>query len=264
MIFSSQLGKINTASAQEGIAQVANHIRKMQEELEYRLMNLSSDNISEIDAKQTTILLSDGQQLGDAMLGNYAKLEASVNGLRGEVSSLNGRFNSYSTIAQTSDAITAAVSDLNTSTILRLDKDGLHIMGPNGRDPKDIGGGVDEEYVETLITNKFISTETVFAGQLEDTKGYGSLSMAGYVTVDGEVVDGAPWLKFVGREYRSNGTIMSTYPLLDVHPLTASGSWVTMKLGGYQLFTVMNGSLVLSDLWDDVEINGTMTAVYAE
>lgn len=263
MIFSSQLGKINTASPQEGIAQVANHIRKMQEELEYRLMNLSSDNISEIDAKQTTILLSDGQQLGDAMLGNYAKLEASVNGLSSTVAGYGSRI---SQIEQTAGGITGRVANLETgmSTTVRLDEHGLHIMGEDGREDVEIKAGLSEDEVKTLITNKFISTETVFTGSLEDLKGYGSLTTSVYLP-DGSPADaGAAWLKFVGREYRSDGTIKSTYPLLDVHPLTASGSWVTMKLGGYELFTVMNGSLTLSDLWDDVEINGTVTAVYAE
>lgn len=184
MIFSSQLGKINTASPQEGIAQVANHIRKMQEELEYRLMNLSSDNISEIDAKQTTILLSDGQQLGDAMLGNYAKLEASVNGLRSEVASLNGRFNSYSTISQTADAITAAVVDLKSGlgTKVTLEADGLYVEDADGDMVKVQGGWIDAEGLSASYiigsTIDICYDEDIVAGYIE-TDRYSNIEITG-------------------------------------------------------------------------------------
>ena len=55
MIFSSQLKKLDGLSTEERLKTISNHLRKMQEELEYRLSVLDSSNISEIDADETSI-----------------------------------------------------------------------------------------------------------------------------------------------------------------------------------------------------------------
>lgn len=53
MIFSSQLGKLDGQTSEQAVKTIANHLRKVQEELEYRLGNLDSTNINEINTNET-------------------------------------------------------------------------------------------------------------------------------------------------------------------------------------------------------------------
>lgn len=53
MIFSSQLGKLDGYTQEQAVKAVANHLRKVQEELEYRLSVLDSTNVTEIDTNIT-------------------------------------------------------------------------------------------------------------------------------------------------------------------------------------------------------------------
>lgn len=55
MVFTTQLGNLTGKSEMEAIMEIANHIRRLQDELEYRLSNLDSSNITEIDASDTVI-----------------------------------------------------------------------------------------------------------------------------------------------------------------------------------------------------------------
>ena len=59
-IFTQSLQKIDTSNPQDAIKKMANHIKYIQEQLEYTLFNLDSRNISEIDTDQTTITDSTG------------------------------------------------------------------------------------------------------------------------------------------------------------------------------------------------------------
>lgn len=54
-IFTQSLQKIDESKPQEAIKKMVNHIRYIQEQLEYTLLNLDSENISEIDTDKTTI-----------------------------------------------------------------------------------------------------------------------------------------------------------------------------------------------------------------
>ena len=74
-IFSSQLGKVESQTPEQGIKTLANHLRKLQEELEYRLMNLDSSNINEIDADNTSVLL------GGENIQNLAVSDAGIGGV---------------------------------------------------------------------------------------------------------------------------------------------------------------------------------------
>jgi hypothetical protein len=60
MIFTQQLQRIDTANPQDAIKKMANHIKYIQEQLEYTLLNLDSRNINEIDVNKTTITDSSG------------------------------------------------------------------------------------------------------------------------------------------------------------------------------------------------------------
>ena len=59
-VFTKQLGNINYSNQQEALAAMANHIRYLQEQLEWQLSNLDSSNINEIDTSQTNISSSTG------------------------------------------------------------------------------------------------------------------------------------------------------------------------------------------------------------
>lgn len=59
-IFTQSLQKIDTANPQDAIKKMANHIKYLQEQLEYTLFNLDSRNINEIDTDKTVITDSTG------------------------------------------------------------------------------------------------------------------------------------------------------------------------------------------------------------
>lgn len=59
-IFTQSLQRIDAANPQDAIKKMANHIKYIQEQLEYTLFNLDSRNISEIDIDKTTISDSTG------------------------------------------------------------------------------------------------------------------------------------------------------------------------------------------------------------
>lgn len=74
-IFTQSLQKIDSEKPQEAIKKMANHIKYLQEQLEYTLLNLDSRNINEIDLDKTTITDS----TGSASLSNYINF-AGTNG----------------------------------------------------------------------------------------------------------------------------------------------------------------------------------------
>ena len=67
MIFTQSLQKIDPSKPQEAIKKLYNHIKYIQEQLEYTLLNLDSRNITEIDLSQTTI----GDSTGETSIGSY-------------------------------------------------------------------------------------------------------------------------------------------------------------------------------------------------
>ena len=75
-IFTQSLQKIDYANPQDAIKKMANHIKYIQEQLEYTLLNLDSQNINEIDIDKTTITGSSG----GATIGSYI----SFSGANGE------------------------------------------------------------------------------------------------------------------------------------------------------------------------------------
>ena len=98
-IFSSQLGKVESYNPEQGIKTMANHLRKIQEELEYRLMHLDSTNVSEIDASQTTIKTGSGDLLTrlEKDENNYTEIRESVSGLSVKVAGYEETVDGYTT-----------------------------------------------------------------------------------------------------------------------------------------------------------------------
>lgn len=110
MIFSSQLKKLDNLTTDEQLKTVSNHLRKMQEELEYRLSVLDSSNISEIDA-DTTNIFTKGENLINVIEdqnGNVSSLAQTVGGLTSTVANQAG---DISVLQQTAQGLTSTVSN---------------------------------------------------------------------------------------------------------------------------------------------------------
>ena len=69
-VFAQQLRRIDEKNPQTAVKQMANHIRYIQEQLEYTLMNLDSRNVIEIDTDKTAITDSSG----NTSIGSYISL----------------------------------------------------------------------------------------------------------------------------------------------------------------------------------------------
>ena len=69
-IFAQSLQKIAASNPQEAVKKLHNHIKYIQEQLEYTLFNLDSRNINEIDTDKTVITSS----TGSTNIGSYISL----------------------------------------------------------------------------------------------------------------------------------------------------------------------------------------------
>lgn len=76
MIFTQSLQKIDESKPQEAIKKMVNHIKYIQEQLEFTLTNLDSENINEIEVDK--IVTNDGTS--NTNLGSYIK----ISGANGE------------------------------------------------------------------------------------------------------------------------------------------------------------------------------------
>ena len=70
-IFVKQLDKIDPKNAEASIKTMANHLRYMQEQMEYTLTNLDSANIVEIDTDKTVVT----DTSGSSSIGSYISLK---------------------------------------------------------------------------------------------------------------------------------------------------------------------------------------------
>lgn len=59
-VFTQTLQKIDPKNTEDAIKKMANHIRYIQEQLEYTLHNLDSQNVTEIDTDKTVVTDSNG------------------------------------------------------------------------------------------------------------------------------------------------------------------------------------------------------------
>lgn len=69
-VFTQSLQKIDPANPQDAIKKMANHMKYLQEQLEYTLLNLDSRNITEIDTDKTTI----SDSTGSTSIGSFINL----------------------------------------------------------------------------------------------------------------------------------------------------------------------------------------------
>lgn len=114
-VFTTQLRKVEGMTPNEGIKSIANHIRRLQEELEYRLTVLDSTNINEIDATKTNIITAEGNLLSVIKDGNdkISTLSQTVDGLGMKVESYEETVDGYlaqvSSFEQTVEGFSATV-----------------------------------------------------------------------------------------------------------------------------------------------------------
>lgn len=87
-IFTQSLRKVDAANPTDAVREMANHIRYIQEQLEYTLMNLDSTNVTEIEVDKTTITSSSG---GVSLTGNSLTFNGS-NGETFEAGMFDGTF----------------------------------------------------------------------------------------------------------------------------------------------------------------------------
>ena len=71
-VFTKSLEKIDASNTQKALLQMSNHIRYIQEQLEFTLMNLDSTNIREITTGETDITDSSGSTV---LSGDQISLE---------------------------------------------------------------------------------------------------------------------------------------------------------------------------------------------
>lgn len=145
MIFDKSLGRMDGMSDKEKISYIANHIRVLQEQLEYRLTNLDSSNITSIDTNQTQLegdSIDSIEGLANTVGGlsntvgdlsnSYSTLRQTVGSLSSTVASQG---QSISSLTQTSSSLTASVQNLQTGekTYLRMDATGVSVVDGNGQ-----------------------------------------------------------------------------------------------------------------------------------
>lgn len=70
MIFTQQLNRVDYTNTPDAIKKMVNHIKYIQEQLEFTLTNLDSSNIVEIDTGKTDI----GDSTSGTSIGSFIKL----------------------------------------------------------------------------------------------------------------------------------------------------------------------------------------------
>lgn len=127
-VFTKQLGNINYGNQQEALAAMANHIRYLQEQLEWQLSNLDSSNINEIDTSQTNISSSTG---GTSIGGD----SLTIKGKNGEL---------FEVGIGSNGVLMFTLNGKDSTQMLYLDNEGKLVLTENTTVTID-GGDWDEE-----------------------------------------------------------------------------------------------------------------------
>lgn len=277
MIFSSGLGSVEKQTTDVAIKNIANHLRKLQDELEYRLSNLDSSNINEIDTDETvirggtvTLISQTADEIAELKLSNQ-QLTASVQGLGNTVSS----------IQMQAGNIQMTVENLNASMsqTLRVSADGVTITNASGSKLTIDGGQIDASKINTgdlnltgKITFADLDADTQAKVSSSDTKAYLESIGVTEITVDGvkspRIEGGEVWgteiygglfsdleednyfKVFSGRvnventEYMSHFMVHYVGDASDSVPLTAMGWFFEEGVGGRWVLRVLNKTVL--------------------
>ena len=224
-VFSKKLGSIN-ANDPNTIRLLANHIRIMQEELEYRLSVLDSSNISEIDTDVTKVYSIEADEKIVLSVGDinkkYTELKVAVDGVT--ITDETGTTKIKGSSIETGSLVltgTITFSDLDNSTQSKINN----------------AGGISSSQATTLITSTLVSSPTImganiFGGTFWDDEGEVSLVLnntgSGHADLDlksgNEVVfniyDGIDFVDLSGKGLkflRVSTASDATYALGDWH-----------------------------------------------
>ena len=162
-VFSNTLGKVDVSNPEEAIRKMANHIRQLQEELEYKLANLDGANFNETGLKEITQPVY--AKIGDVE-GQVTKLALDMDGLTIEVS--NG--SESSVVSLKSGSIVLSSGTIQLSGLVSF---------------SDLAGNGTTTINGANITTGYISADRVTGGTLEgaiiksnrDGMGGGSLTI---------------------------------------------------------------------------------------
>lgn len=155
MIFTNQLGRLDGLSDKDAVKAIANHLRTMQEELEWRLTNLDSSNINEIEMESTTITAG-GKDINNILSdasGGVSAIQQTVEGLsttvmdqgesisnlqqtaQGLTTTVATQGQSITTLQQKDNTISAAVTNLQNGqkAMLKMDSSGVYITNASGQ-----------------------------------------------------------------------------------------------------------------------------------
>lgn len=256
-IFSSQLGKIESQNTEQSIKVMANHLRKIQEELEYRLMHLDSSNVSDIDASQTNVLVG-GKPIQNVLQdnsGNYSSLEQTVNGLSsvvadqaGSISTLQQTANTLksqvsnltldmSSLEQTSSSILATVYNMQEDVghMLKLDANGVYIVDNNGKQVTIQSGQINAEGL------------TVNAANITGTLNASYLTMKGlFKILVGSSIYG--WIGGTDTGETAGAALTGPSTMNGVFA-TNTGAQLTYNVGTHKIWVDKNGC------WSNVEMD---------
>lgn len=180
-VFSKSLGKMDYSSP-EAIKTIANHIRVMQEELEYRLLVLDSSNISEINIDQTPIISSKSNliEIINETEESLARIRVDSDRITSEViDKING---CYSRIEQTATEIHAEVADVddNVSKLsMRADEISLSVQDANDN-ISNLSMRADE--IELSVENLDKDLRAEISLSAEGIKTWVGTELGGYAT----------------------------------------------------------------------------------
>lgn len=101
------------ASTEEKLKSITNYLYMLLEQLRYTLSNLGKENFNESELESIAKIITDPVlvKLSDTEKGFESKLSVTADGIRSEISGVNGR---VTTIETTVGGISSTVSDINT------------------------------------------------------------------------------------------------------------------------------------------------------
>ncbi len=101
------------ASTEEKLKSITNYLYMLLEQLRYTLSNLGKDNFNESELESIAKIITDPVlvKLSDTEKGFESKLSVTADGIRSEISDVNGR---VTTVKATVDGISSTVSDIDT------------------------------------------------------------------------------------------------------------------------------------------------------
>ena len=148
-VFSKKLGSIN-ANDPNTMRLLANHIRIMQEELEYRLSVLDSSNISEIDTDVTKVYSIEADEKIILNVGDinkkYTELKVAVDGV---------------TITDETGTTRIKGSSIETGSLVLTGRIEFDDLDSSTQSKINNAGGISEARARTLITSTLVSSPTI-------------------------------------------------------------------------------------------------------